>query len=157
MPHAKRATWFAAGALIIFSIAVRPVVAQIVVSDGWVRSVVAGQHSAGAFMHIKSGADVTLIGVASPAARMAEVHAMKFEGGMMKMRAVDKLPLRAGKTTELKPGDYHIMLMDLTRPLRENDTVPLTLTFEDKAGKKTSVEVKLPVRALASGNTPGVH
>ncbi len=67
---------------------------------------------------------------------------MKMEGGVMKMSAVDRLPLPAGKAVELKPGGYHVMLMDLAQPLKEGDTVPLTLTVEDKAGKKQTVEVK---------------
>ena len=76
---------------------------------------------------------------------------MKKDGGMMKMSAIDALALPAGKTVELKPGGYHVMLMDLAQPLKEGETVPLTLTFEDKAGKKqTQVEVKAPVRALTA-------
>ena len=78
---------------------------------------------------------------------------MKMEGGMMKMDAVDKLALPAGKAVELKPGGYHVMLMDLVKPLKEGDTVPLQLTFEDKAGKKQTVEVKAEVKALTTGGT----
>jgi periplasmic copper chaperone A len=76
---------------------------------------------------------------------------MKQESGMMKMNAVGRIALPANKTVELKPGGYHIMMMELAQPLKEGDTVPLTLTFEDKAGKKQSVEVKASVRALTAG------
>jgi copper(I)-binding protein len=75
------------------------------------------------------------------------------EGGMMKMSAIDKLPLPAGKAVDLKPGGYHVMLFDLKQPLKAGDTVPLTLTFEDKAGRKASVEVRAPVRALGAADT----
>ncbi len=125
--------------------------AQVLVSDAWVRGTVAGQTTTGAFMQLKSPADTTLVGVASPVAAIVEVHEMKMDGGMMKMSAVGRLPLPAGKTVDLKPGGYHVMLMGLTAPLRAGDTVPLTLTFEDKAGKKTAVEVKAPVKALTAG------
>ena len=124
--------------------------AQVVVANPWVRGTVAGQKTTGAFMELKSATDASLVGAASPVAGIVEVHEMKMEGGVMRMNAVDKLALPAGKAVELKPGGYHVMLMDLTRTLKEGDTVPVTLTFEDKAGKKQTVEVKAPVRGLAA-------
>ena len=51
---------------------------------------------------------------------------------------------------ELRPGSYHVMLMDLKQPLKEGESVPVTLTFRDASGKKTSVEVAAPVRALTT-------
>ena len=123
------------------------------VTDAWVRGTVAGQKATGAFMQLKSPADTALVAAASPVAKIVEIHEMKMEGGMMKMNAVDKLALPAGKAVDLKPGGYHVMLMDLVKPLKEGDTVPLQLTFEDKAGKKQTVEVKALVRPLtASGS-----
>lgn len=128
-----------------------PAAAQVAVTDAWVRGTVPGQKATGAFMQLTSLSDMTLVGAASPAAKVVEIHEMKQEGGMMKMNAVNRVALPANKTVELKPGGYHIMMMDLAQPLREGDTVPLTLTFEDKAGKKQMVEVKAPVRALTAG------
>ena len=127
--------------------------AQVSVTDAWVRGTVAGQKATGAFMQLKSPTDMALVDAASPAAKIVEIHEMKMEGGVMKMSAVDKLPLPAGKAVELKPGGYHVMLMDLTRPLKEGDTVPLKLTFEDKAGKKETQDVKAQVKALTTGGT----
>jgi len=131
-----------------------PAVAQVAVTDAWVRGTVAGQKATGAFMQLKSPADSSLVAVSSPAAKIVEVHEMKVEGGMMKMSAVDKLALPAGKAVELKPGGYHVMLMDLVKPLKEGDTVPLQLTFEDKAGKKSTVDVKAAVKSLTTGGAP---
>jgi hypothetical protein len=128
--------------------------AQVSVTDPWVRGTVAGQKATGAFMQLKSPADTALVDAASPVAKIVEIHEMKMEGGMMKMRAVDKLPLPAGKAVELKPGGYHVMLMDLVQPLKEGDTVPLKLSFEDKAGKKQTVEVKAQVKSLTTGSAP---
>ena len=128
-------------------------VAQVAVTDAWVRGTVTGQKATGAFMQLKSPADASLVAVSSPAAKIVEVHEMKMEGGMMKMGAVSKLALPAGKAVELKPGGYHVMLMDLVKPLTEGDTVPLQLTFEDKAGKKSTVEVKAVVKPLTAGGT----
>jgi copper(I)-binding protein len=79
---------------------------------------------------------------------------MKMEGGMMKMSAVDRLPLPAGKAVELKPGGYHVMLLDLVAQLKEGDTVTLKLTFEDKSGRKQTQEVKAQVKALTTGAAP---
>jgi copper(I)-binding protein len=128
-----------------------PAAAQVAVTDAWVRGTVAGQKATGAFMQLTSLTDMTLVGAASPSAKIVEIHEMKQEGGMMKMNAVGRIALPANRTVELKPGGYHIMMMELAQPLKEGDTVPLTLTFEDKAGKKQTIEVKAPVRALTAG------
>jgi hypothetical protein len=79
------------------------------------------------------------------------------DGGVMKMRAIERLAVPAGKAIELKPGGYHVMLMALKSPLKEGETVPVTLTFEDKAGKKQTVEVKAPVRALTAPAKDATH
>lgn len=131
-----------------------PAAAQVAVSDAWVRGTVAGQKTTGAFMQLRSPTDTALVDAASPVAKIVEIHEMKMDGGMMKMNAVDKVPLPAGKAVELKPGGYHVMLIDLGKPLKEGDTVPLKLTFIDKAGKKTTVDVNAPVKALGAATIP---
>jgi copper(I)-binding protein len=73
---------------------------------------------------------------------------MKMEGDVMKMRAVTALELPAGKTVALKPGSFHVMLMDLKKPLNAGDMVPLTLTVEGPDSKRQTVNVDVPVRAL---------
>jgi len=131
--------------------------AQVAVNDPWVRGTVTGQKATGAFMQLKSAADTALVAAASPVAKIVEIHEMKMEGGMMKMNAVDKLALPAGKAVDLKPGGYHVMLMDLVKPLKDGEIVPLQLTFEDKAGKKQTVDVKAVVKPLTtSGAMPAM-
>jgi copper(I)-binding protein len=152
LQNARRALALAAA----LAIAV-PAAAQVAVADPWVRGTVAGQKATGAFMQLKSAADATLVGAASPVAKIVEIHEMKMDGGVMKMSAIDKLPLPAGKAVDLKPGGYHVMLMDLTQELKEGQSVPMTLTVEDKAGKKTSVEVKAAVKSLTAGSSPMKH
>jgi copper(I)-binding protein len=73
----------------------------------------------------------------------------------MKMRAVSKVDLPAGKAVELS-GGYHIMLMGLSKELKAGDTVPLTLKVEQK-GKQETVNVNAEVRALDSGKAAGGH
>ena len=77
---------------------------------------------------------------------------MKMESDIMKMKAVaGGLDLPAGKSVELKPGGYHVMLMDLKAALPKDTTVPLTLLFRDAKGVESKVELKVPVAAVAPG------
>lgn len=124
--------------------------AQTTVKDAWVRGTVAQQKATGAFMQITSAAGGKLVAVSSPAAGVAEVHEMKMEGSVMKMAAVPFLDLPAGQTVALKPGGYHVMLLDLKQPLKDGENVPLTLTIEGRDGKKETLEVKVPVKALGA-------
>ena len=130
--------------------------AQVTVKDPWVRGTVAQQSATGAFMSLTADADARLVSAASPAAAVVEIHEMAMDGGVMKMRAVPALALPAGKAVELKPGGYHVMLIDLKKPLSTGDVVPITLTIE-KSGQRSTVEVKAPVRALTTGAPGGGH
>jgi copper(I)-binding protein len=133
-------------------------VATVDVRDGWVRQSVPGQSGTGAFMKLTAPTGTKLVSISTPAAGVAEVHEMKMEGDTMKMRELPGgLDLPAGQTVELKPGGYHVMLLDLKQQMKEGDTVPLTLVFEGKDGKRESVEVKAPVRALNASAQPAGH
>ncbi|MES2953892.1 MAG: copper chaperone PCu(A)C [Pseudomonadota bacterium] len=121
------------------------------VKDAWVRTAVPGQSGTGAFMAITAKDGAKLVGASSPVAGVAEVHEMKMEGDVMRMRAVPALDLPAGKTVQLKPGGYHVMLMELKQALPKGSTVPLTLTFRDARGQERKLELKLPVAATAPG------
>ena len=123
---------------------------QTTVKDAWVRGTVAQQKASGAFMQITSKQGGKLMEVRTPVAGVAEVHEMAMDGNMMRMRAVPALELPAGQAVELKPGGYHVMLMDLKGTLKAGDTVPLTLVVEGKDGKRETLEVKAPVRALGA-------
>jgi copper(I)-binding protein len=122
--------------------------AQTTIKDAWVRGTVAQQKASGAFMHITSAQGGKLLSVSTPVAGVAEIHEMAMQGDTMRMRAVPALELPAGKPVELKPGGFHLMLMDLKAQLKAGDTVPLTLVVEGKDGKRETLEVKAPVRAL---------
>jgi len=125
--------------------------AQTTVKEAWVRGTVAQQKASGAFMQITSVQGGKLIEVNSPVAGVAEIHEMAMQGDMMRMRALPALELPAGKAVELKPGGYHVMLMDLKQQLKAGESVPLTLVVEGKDGKRETLQVKAPVRALAEG------
>ncbi len=123
-------------------------VAAVDVKNAWVRQTVPGQSGTGAFMQLQAPQGATLVGVSTPVAGVAEVHEMQMDGGTMRMRELKNgLPLPARQTVELKPGGYHLMLMDLKQPLAKGATVPLSLQFVDGQGAKSVREVQVPVGA----------
>jgi copper(I)-binding protein len=122
--------------------------AQVVVSDPWVRGTVGGMRATGAFMQITSKSDTRLVAAASPAARVVEVHEMAVVDNVMRMRAIEAIPVTAGKPVMLEPGGYHVMLIGLEKPLAPGQTVPITLTFEGPDGRRQQVQVKAEVRPL---------
>jgi periplasmic copper chaperone A len=139
-------------ALIALSLACTSLWAQTVsVSDAWVRSSMAGQGATGAFMKLQSKEGAKLVGASTPAAGVVQVHQMAMQGDVMKMSPVAYLDLPAGQVVELKPGSYHVMLMDLKKPLVPDTDIEMTLNFQDAAGKAFSETVKVPVKPMQSG------
>ena len=122
--------------------------ADVSVDGAWVRGTVSQQKATGAFMTLKSNKTTQLISAASPVAEVVEVHEMVMDGNMMKMRALPKLDIPANTPVELKPGSYHIMLMGLKKPLVDGEKVPLTLSFENAAKQKETLEVQAVVRPM---------
>jgi len=127
------------------------------IKDAWIRSSVHGQMATGAFMKITAQDSAQLVAAASPVAGVVEVHEMKMDGDVMRMRAVPALALPAGKTVELKPGGYHIMMMDLKTALKSDTVVPLTLTFKDAKGVERTMVLQVPVQAMAPGAAAQGH
>jgi len=125
--------------------------ADIDVKAPWVRGTVAGQQATGAFMELNSPAGASVVGVSTPVAAVAEIHEMKMDAGVMKMRATPRLEVPAGHVVKLAPGGYHVMLMGLKQQLKQGDVVPLTLQVTGKDGKTENVEVKAEVRDLTAG------
>lgn len=130
-------------------LAALPAFAQVSVKEPWVRATVAQQKATGAFMQITSAQDARLVEAKSPVAGVVEVHEMVMEKDVMKMRAVPGLDLPAGKSIELKPGGYHVMLMDLKQQMKVGDSVPMTLVVEGKDKKRSNVEITATVKPLA--------
>ncbi len=126
------------------------VAADLEIKEPWVRGTVPAQKATGAFMQLSSKGGVTLVGVASPAAKVVELHEMVMDNNVMRMRAVPRLDVQPGKPVELKPGSYHVMLIDLNKPLAKGEVVPITLKVEGKDRKVENVEVKAEVRDLTA-------
>ena len=126
-----------------------PALAEVSATDAWVRGTVPAQKSTGAFMTLHSTDYARIVEVRTPVAKAAEIHASEMQGGVMQMHAMEDFLLLPGKSVELKPGSYHIMLMGLAKPLAAGDTVPLTLVIEEAKGRRRTLEVRAEVRPLA--------
>ena len=135
-----------------------PVLAQeikagdLVIASAWSRATPSGAKVAGAYLTVENkgtSADRLVSGSADIAGRV-EIHEMTMDGGVMKMRAVARLDLPAGKPVILGPGGYHVMLMNLKQMIKTGDSVPLTLQFEGKDRKVEMIEVVAEVRDLTS-------
>ncbi len=127
-----------------------PAAASVDVKDAWVRATVAQQKSTGAFMQLTAKADTRVVDARSPIAGVTQIHEMAMEKDVMRMREVKGLALPAGQPVELKPGGYHVMLMDLKGQVKAGDVVPVTLVLEGKDGQRSTLEVKATARALGS-------
>jgi copper(I)-binding protein len=143
--------------LLVVSLLSAPVSAaenDVSIQDPYVRMVPPGVKTTGAFMLIaNAGAkDITLVTAESGIAQTVQLHTHINEDGVMKMRQVAGIDVKAKGQTELKPGSFHVMLIDLKSELKEGDRVPITLTFSD--GQKKTVEAlvrKLPM-AMPAGH-----
>jgi copper(I)-binding protein len=116
------------------------------VQNAWARATVPGQLATGVFMRLMSPEGARLKSASSPAAGLTELHEMRLEGNIAKMSALkDGLELPAGKIVELRPGSYHLMLLDLKVPLKKDGTLPLTLVWLDSKGVESKTELAVPV------------
>ena len=128
--------------------------AGVKVEKAWARATVQGQDSTGAYMTLTASEPLTLLGAATPAAGIVEIHQMKMDGDVMKMRAVDTLPLKPGAPLQFAPNGYHFMLMDLKTPFRAGGQVRMTLRFRDAKGGERTQDVAVPVsQAAPAGHT----
>ncbi|TFZ06906.1 copper chaperone PCu(A)C [Ramlibacter henchirensis] len=119
--------------------------APVTVLAPWARASVQGQRASGAFMTLVAKEPLTLVGASTPVAGSAELHEMKMEGDVMRMRQVDSIPMTSREPLQLKPGGYHLMLMQLKAPLAPNTSIPVTLTFKTASGEQRQLAVQVPV------------
>jgi copper(I)-binding protein len=139
--------------LLLLSLLALSVRAQVEVGGAWVRPTVEGQLGTGAFMTLRSREPLRLVGASSAVAGVVEIHEMALQNNVMRMRAIEALPLPAGQPVELKPGGYHVMLMDLKRTLRAGEQVAIELQFETADKRRVVQVVQAEVRG-ARGAAP---
>jgi copper(I)-binding protein len=138
-------------AVLILGLASLPAWAvDVTVSDVWVRTTVPGQKVSGAFMRIVASEDARLVSASSAVVPRVEIHEMKMDGDVMRMREVETIDLPKGRTVLLQPGGYHLMLMNLAKPIAAGDRVPLSLVIES-GGTRQTVEVEAEARVPGAG------
>ncbi|MBU3697576.1 copper chaperone PCu(A)C [Dechloromonas sp.] len=122
---------------------------SVTVQDPYVRLAPPNAPATGAFMVIRNGGDkdVKVVKASNPASKVTELHTHLNEGGVMKMRPVPAIEVKAKGEAVLKPGGLHVMLIDLKAPMKEGDVVPITLGFDDGSSKQVDAKVVRPTAA----------
>ncbi|MCH8502372.1 MAG: copper chaperone PCu(A)C [Aliidiomarina sp.] len=148
---ARFLTLCGAGLLTVF--ALQPALASVEVENFWLRESIPGQpNGAGFGKFVNSGSDDrVLVGASSTIAEDVEIHRHVRDGEQMRMEAMDALVIPAGEEVVLQPGGYHLMLMQLQRPLVVGEEHDLVLIFSDG----TTIEVKVPVKSLVDSSSRG--
>lgn len=118
--------------------------ADVTVMHPYVRAVPSGQANSAAFMVLKNSShhDRALVAAHSNISKAVELHTHRMEDGMMRMRRIDKITIKPGQQTELKPGGLHVMFIGLQQPLSEGDMVELELVFDNGEHVGVSAPVK---------------
>jgi copper(I)-binding protein len=126
---------------------------SVKVTRAWVRAPAPGQNTAGGYVELTSDRNLAIVSAGSPAAARVEVHATTVDGGVMRMRPVSQLELPAGRTVKLAPGGTHLMLIDLKRPLKTGEKLPITLSLQPSGGggsSLTTISFEAEVRSASS-------
>jgi periplasmic copper chaperone A len=116
------------------------------ISDNWIRATAPGQAVGAAYMTLTSPQDSKLVYVETAAAGSVEIHNMTMENGVMKMRMLDELTLKANQAEKLAPGGFHLMLFDLKQQLKAGESATIKLCFKDNKGNITHQDVVLPIK-----------
>lgn len=125
---------------------------EISVSASYVRLVPPGTPTSAAFMKIQNNGSVErkLIRAESTIAKAVELHNHINDNGMMKMRQIKEIAIPAKGETSLKPGSYHVMLIDLKQALKEGEKVALTLVFDDGSSQKIEAPIMKPQTSMSN-------
>jgi periplasmic copper chaperone A len=130
---------------------------DVTVSGAWARATAPGQSDAAVQFSITSQQDVWLLGISSPVAESVELHIMKQENGMMKMRRIPSLPLPARSRVDLGAAGTHVMLIKLKHPLKEGDSIPFTVNVQYTDSHRESIDAQAEVRPLTTGSERHEH
>ena len=151
-------TSIAALAVLAFSSAGSLAYAQSVkVDNAWARATVPGQTTGSVYLDLTSATDAVLVAAGTPVAVRAELHSMTMDGGVMRMRGLPRVELPAGKTVKFTPGTMHVMLVDLKRPLKVGEKVPLTLSVQSAGTSPTTLKLEVPVLAADPAGDSHMH
>ncbi len=132
---------------------------QVSVQEPYVRLAPPNAPATGAFMVIKNNGDkdIKVLKADNPVSRVTELHNHINDGGVMRMRPVQAIEIKAKGEAVLKPGSLHVMLIDLKAPMKEGDVVPITLGFDDGSSKQVDAKVVRPMPANMPANMPAME
>lgn len=119
---------------------------NVAIINPWIKATYPGQNISAGYMTLTSVNHVSLVKIESDVSDSVEIHTMKMENNVMKMRMLPSLELIAGKPYKLEPSSYHLMLFDLKKPLVDAQIVNLALTFKNKQGVEFKQSIKAVVR-----------
>jgi hypothetical protein len=125
--------------------------ADIKVANAWARAPAPGQKTASAYVELTSATHAALVAAGSPAAERVELHEIRLERGIMRMRPLERVELPGGKTVKLAPGGLHLMLINLKQPLKAGDKLPLRLSVQSSGTSLTTLDIEAEVRASGAG------
>lgn len=122
---------------------------NVSVQDPYVRLAPPNAPATGAFMVIKNNGDkdVKVVKAENPVSKVTELHTHINDGGVMRMRPVPSIEVKAKGEAVLKPGGLHVMMIDIKAPMKEGDVVPITLSFDDGSTKQVDAKVVRPMAA----------
>lgn len=140
----KRVLMIAMALLALVAFADKPNAAKSVnVKDAWIAPPVGKRTTTAGFLTLTSkGADTALVAASSPDVKRLELHTMTESGGMMSMKMVERIDLPRNREVRLHPGGLHLMLIGLTRTIRDGDSVKVTLRFADGSTRDLNVPVR---------------
>ncbi|HTR88047.1 MAG TPA: copper chaperone PCu(A)C [Reyranella sp.] len=122
---------------------------SLVISHAWARATAPSAPAGAGYLTITNTGTTAdrLVSARSPVAGSVQVHEMKMEGSVMRMRELEHgLDIPAGATVTLAPEHFHLMIMSLKNQLKQGERMPMTLTFE-KAG---SIDIELAVESIGA-------
>lgn len=130
---------------------------DVKVSGAWTRATAPGQDGAALQFSITSKKEAQLVAISSPVAGAVEIHSMTHDNGVMKMHAIESLPLPADKAVDLGASGVHVMLLNLKRPLKADESIPFTVTVQFANKHKAKVKAKAEVKPLTASHDEHEH
>lgn len=124
---------------------------EVTVSDAWTRATVPGQGSAALQFSISSQKEAQLVAISTTAAEGVEIHSMTHKDGVMRMHAIESLPLPAGKVVDLGAQGNHVMLLNLKQPFKAGESIPFTVTVQFADKRKATAKASARVKSLTEG------
>ena len=130
---------------------------DVAVSGAWARATAPGQEDASMQFSITSKQEAQLVAIFSPVAGAAEIHSMTHNNGVMRMHAIESLPLPAGKSVDLGASGIHVMLLKLKQPIKAGESVPFTVTVQFAGKHKATVKANAEVKPLTDNHDGHEH